>query len=171
MTKIAFSPSFFSQQCNSRVDNKERKESVQCAIYAPYKMFASSNMTSSVAHVTIALGAKLLIFLRTVKRRGVFVSFVFMNACFLVLSASIFSRNRACVSLHSRPCPWRTIWSEHSHWSIFEFLARDFPQTSYTEHITRWTLSSLSLLSSLGVTGRNWNTVKSRDGSNKKHKN
>ena len=26
---------------------------------------------------------------------------------------------------------------------MFEFLARDFPKTSYTEHIWRWTLSSL----------------------------
>ena len=30
-----------------------------------------------------------------------------------------------------------------SHWSIFEFLASDFPKTSYTEHIARPILSSL----------------------------
>ena len=63
-----------------------------------------------------------------------------MNARFTLLSASVFSRNRACVSLHSRPRPRRTIWIKCPHWSIFEFLVRDFPQTSYTEHIARWTL-------------------------------
>ena len=79
-----------------------------------------------------------------------------MNARFIILlSASVFSRNRACVRLHLRPRPRRTIWIEHSHWSIFEFLARDFPQISYTEHIAHWTLSSFSLLSTLDI----WTTA------------
>ena len=77
-------------------------------------------------HMWLALGAKYLVFLKIVKNRGVFCEFcarIFMNACSILLSTSIFSWNRAC---HSRPCPWRTIWIECSHWSIFEFLACDF---------------------------------------------
>ena len=62
-----------------------------------------------------------------------------------------------CVSLHSKPHPRCTIWSKHSHWSIFEFLVHDFSQTSYMEHIALWTLSSLSLLFTLA-----WNYTLSR---------
>ena len=93
----------------------------------------------------LAQGAKHLIFLRSEKNRGVFHEFYarfFMNARFILWSARAFSRNRARVSLHSRPRPQRTIWIERSHWSIFEFLVRDFPKTSYTEYIARSTLSS-----------------------------
>ena len=61
----------------------------------------------------------------------------------MLLSASIFSRNRTHISLHLRPCPQCAIWIEHSHWSILEFLVCNFPQTSYTEHIVHSTLSSL----------------------------
>jgi hypothetical protein len=61
----------------------------------------------------------------------------------LLQSASVFSRNHARVSLHSRPRPQLAIWIERSHWSIFEFLARDFPKTSYTGYIARSILSSL----------------------------
>ena len=90
----------------------------------------------------LAQGAEYLIFLRTEKNRGIFHEFYarfFMNAHFKLWSARAFSQNRACVSLHSRPCPQCTIWIECSHWSIFEFLARDFPKTTC---IARLILSS-----------------------------
>ena len=38
----------------SKVDNKEKR--VSNALYAPYNMFASSNVTSRVAHVTSPRG-------------------------------------------------------------------------------------------------------------------
>ena len=99
----------------------------------------------SAVHTWLAQGAKHLIFLRTEKNRGVFHEFYarfFINACFILWSARAFGRNRARVSLHSRPRPQRTIWIERSDWSIFEFLARDFPKTSCTEYIARSILSS-----------------------------
>ena len=100
------------------------------------------NRTKSVEHTItlaamrtwLAQGAEYLIFLRTVKNRAVFHEFYarfFMNTRFILWSARIFGRNRARVSLHSRPRPQRTIWIKRSNWSISEFLACDFLKTSY----------------------------------------
>jgi hypothetical protein len=97
-------------------------------------------------HTWLTQGAKHLIFLKSAKNRGVFHDFYarfFVNAHSVLRSASVFSQNRARISLHSRPCPQLAIWIEHSHWSIFEFRARDFPKTSHTGHIARSILSSL----------------------------
>ena len=88
---------------------------------------------------------KHLVFLRTVKNRGIFHEFYarfFMSTRFILWSARVFGQNRARVRMHSRSRPQCTIWIECSHWSIFEFLARDFPKTSYTEYIVRSILSS-----------------------------
>ena len=93
----------------------------------------------------LAQGAKYLIFLVTEKNRGVFCEFYarfFRNARFIWWSARAFSWNRTRVNLHPRPRPQRTIWIEHSHWSIFEFMAHDFPKTSYMEYIAHSILSS-----------------------------
>ena len=57
-------------------------------LYAPYNMFASSNVTSCLVHVTSPIGAKHLIFPRIVKNRDVFHEFYarfFMNAHFSYL--------------------------------------------------------------------------------------
>lgn len=83
----------------------------------------------------LSQGAKHLIFLKIEKNRRTFHKFYarfFINASFILSSACVFSRNRACVSVHSRPRPQHTIWIELSHRSIFEFLACDFPKTSYS---------------------------------------
>ena len=88
------------------------------------------------------------IFLKPAKNRGVFRDFYawfFVSARSVLRSASIFSRNRARVSLHLRPHPQLAIWIERSHWSIFEFLARDLQISSIRGHIRRSTLSSLPL--------------------------
>ena len=69
-----------------------------------------------------------------------------MNVRFVSRSTGVFSRYRICVRLHSRPHLQLTIWVECSHWSMFEFLVRDFPKTSYTGHIARSILSSLPLI-------------------------
>jgi hypothetical protein len=61
-----------------------------------------------------------------------------VSARSVLWSASVFSRNRARVSLHSRPHPQLTVWIKRSHWSIFEFLACDFPKTSYMGYIQRF---------------------------------
>ena len=99
----------------------------------------------SAVRMWLAQGAKHLIFLRTEKNRGVFHEFYarfFIIACFILWSARAFGRNCTRVSLHSRPRPQHTIWIEHSDWSIFEFLVRDFLKTSCTEYIARLILSS-----------------------------
>ena len=102
-------------------------------------------------------GAKDLIFLKTVKNRGVFCEFYawfFMNPWFISWSTSIFSHYHACVSKRLRLHPLLAIWIEHSDWSIFEFLVRDFPKTSCTGHIACLILFSLPLLSTLGLSMR-----------------
>ena len=128
-----------------RVNNEKR---VSNALYTPYNMLRQVTWLAAV-RTWLAQGAKHLIFLRTKKNRGVFHEFYarfFINACFILWSARAFGRNRARVSLHSRPRPQRTIWIERSDWSIFEFLVRDFPKTSCTEYIARSILSSHYLL-------------------------
>ena len=117
-----------------RVDNKEKEEYLMR--YMLCTTCLHRVMWLPALRMWPALGAKYLVFRKIVKNTGIFCEFcarIFINAR-LILSASIFSRNRTCISLHLRPHPWCTIWIERSHWSIFELLACDFPQTSYIEH-------------------------------------
>ena len=79
-----------------------------------------------------------------------FYAWFFTNAR---LSWSVFSGYRARVSKCKRPRPQLAIWALIG-WSIFEFLARDFPKTSCTDHIARSILPSLSPC--LNNRGRDW---------------
>ena len=109
------------------VGNKEGK-SVERAIY-PVQCFWRVTWLAAM-RTWLSQGAKHLE-LRRIDALFVFYARFFMNAGFILSSARVFSRNRACVSVHSRPRPQHTIWIELSHRSIFEFLACDFSKTSY----------------------------------------
>ena len=89
------------------------------------------------SHMWLSEGAEDSIFLRTVKNRSIFREFYawfFMNTQFISRFASVFNRYRSHISKHSRPHPLLAVWIERSDWSIFEFLARDFPKTSCIGH-------------------------------------
>lgn len=65
----------------------------------------------------------------------------------VLLAFMVLARYRALVSLYSKPRPQLNIWIKCYHWSMFEFLVRDSPKTSCTEHIAHSILSSLIIYS------------------------
>ena len=106
-------------------------------------MSSESNVTSCLAHMTKPR-SQTLDFYPDYESRDVFRDFYhrfYSNAHSISLSFGIFTRYGALVSLHSRSHPQLNIWIARSHWSMFEFLARDFPKTFCTEHIARSILS------------------------------
>ena len=67
------------------------------------------------------------------------MSFMLDYAHFALRSGSVFSRYCARVSLHSRSRPQLT---KRSHWSMFEFLVRDFLNIYYTDHMSDYLAGS-----------------------------
>ena len=95
-------------------------------------MYSESNVTSHLAHVTKARNS---IFLQIVKNTGVFHKFYGSSSWTFVLYHDLLAFSVAialvlvCIRGHTH------IWIACSHWSMFEFLVRDFPITSCTDHI------------------------------------
>ena len=75
----------------------------------------------------------------------------YSNARSPLRSFGVFARYRAPISLHPKLCPQLNIWIARFHWSMFEFLARDFPKTFRTEHIAH----SILLLYTLALVNTN----------------
>ena len=98
-------------------------------------------MRQPVLCTWLSQGAKHSVFLQTTHIWSIEAFFViFMidstQTLFLyrVLLALIFCLIACSCCLYLKPHPHLNIWITCSHWSVFEFLARDFPKISCTEY-------------------------------------
>ena len=142
---------------------------VSNALYALYNMSLESNFTSHLAHEPNARffywpwNVEVGIFCDS---NDTFCS----NAHSISCSFGLFAWYHAFVSLHSKPHPQINTWIAHSHWSVFEFLACDFPKTSCPE-CTNFAFDTLfsSLLYTLDDIGAYLNIHDHYDPSNDWH--
>ena len=87
-----------------------------------------------VLHTWLSKELNTRIFSRLWKVEAFFMIFVIDSTRMLV-----FAQYHTLICLHSKPHPQYL----NCAFSIFEFLAHDFPKTSYTEYVVHSTLSSL----------------------------